>query len=152
MNDQFETDSVSLYTAGFVEYDSDSQRYVVEPCKGKGFTPVEVNKDDPFGNQSDLVETLDWMAEEWFDEPVRWFVVHCAGCKFHKNFRDVAKRQGLLEGSTNSGRRVKFESEDLRKQIVLPSHVNPKDAIYLIFTNGDDEDAILEWCVFYPAG
>ena len=136
----------TLYTMGFVEYNRQTQSYFVQPYAGEDFSPIEIDKDDPFCFGSDLVETLDTMKDEWFDEQTVWFIAN--RCKVV----ELPNRQNLLKGWTNSGLRASFETEDLRKQVILPPHVEPKDVIFIIFTSRGigDEDGILKWCVFYP--
>ncbi len=142
MKKNMETLSATRFTFGFVKFDVARNSYVVNEVKD--FEPIEVDEDETFFQALNATAEIETMEGHWFDETAPCYWIDDTILENGK----VRLRGG--KGHWRDDETIDIETEDIRDQVELPAGVFGDEAHYVIFTNGDEEDSVFEWGVFYP--
>lgn len=138
-----DTETVSeLFTFGFVEFDRARNAFFVEEVKD--FDPIEVYEVETFEEVIDHLDLIDTMQSEWFDPPAPCYRLDDTMLENGKFYLQGGKYHWRNDET------IDIEAEDIRDRVELPAGVFGDEARFVIFTNGDDEDDVFEWGVFYP--
>lgn len=142
MKKNVRTIAASQFTFGFVEFDNTKKTYVVNEVSD--FDPIEVDENETFRQAIDATNVIETMEEHLFDETAPCYWIDDAIPENGK----IRLRGGKYHWRNDET--IDVETDDIRDQVVLPTGVSGGDIHYVIFTNGDGEDDVFEWGVFYP--
>lgn len=126
------------FTFGLVEFDSTKQSYFVQEVED--FEPIKVDENETF---EDVINATNWfesMVGGWFNATDHRYWID-----------DTMLENGRLHiYRLRNDATIDFETEDIRDRIELPAGVCGDEARFIIFTNGDSENDVFQWGIFYP--